>query len=212
MTRPVLSPIGVDVSRETLDRLEIYHALLMEWNQRINLIAKSTVPTAWTRHILDSAQIFAVFLKTRHSGCWLDIGSGAGFPGMVCAILAREASPDVRFTLIESDKRKCAFLGAVARRAEVSVHICAERSENVSPQGTDILSARALAPLENLLYHVERHTAPEGVALLPKGARYPQEIAMAREHWHFDLKMHPSVIDSRAVILEMRKVRRVGRS
>ncbi|MEM9523379.1 MAG: 16S rRNA (guanine(527)-N(7))-methyltransferase RsmG [Pseudomonadota bacterium] len=212
MTGLALSPVDIDVSRETLDRLGIYHALLMEWNPRINLVSKSTIPAAWTRHILDSAQVFTLCPEVRHREHWLDIGSGGGFPGMVCAILAKEALPDLRFTLIESDKRKSVFLRTVAQRTGISVRICADRSENVPPQDADILSARALAPLNDLLYHVERHVAAGGMALLPKGVRYPQEITVARKCWHFDLKMHPSVIDAQAIILEMRGVRRVGRN
>jgi 16S rRNA (guanine527-N7)-methyltransferase len=140
-----------NVSRETLDKLLAYVALLEQWQPRINLVAGATLPDVWHRHIADSAQLLALAPK---SGKWLDIGSGAGFPGLVIAIMAH-GSAGPRVTLIESDRRKCAFLAEVARHTGISVEIHTARIEQIATQrmlgSVDVVSARALAPLVRLI-------------------------------------------------------------
>ncbi|MBR9762005.1 MAG: 16S rRNA (guanine(527)-N(7))-methyltransferase RsmG [Rhodobacteraceae bacterium] len=198
--------LAANVSRETLERLDTYARLLEKWNPKINLVSKSTVPELWTRHILDSTQVLD---QAPGFGHWVDLGSGGGFPGLVVAILAAESQPDARFTLIESDQRKCAFLRQVARECGLKPEILAERIESAAPQGADILSARALAGLEPLLGFAERHLAPGGTALFPKGARWKEEVATAEGHWRFHCEPVRSTTESEAVILKIGGIERV---
>ena len=196
-----------NVSRETMERLQIYAGLLEKWNPAINLVSKTSLKQVWARHFVDSAQIFD--LASEKSGHWLDIGSGGGFPGLVVAIVAAEQAPDLRFTFIESDLRKCAFLEAVSRDTNIPVTILPERIENVDPQKADILSARALAPLKDLLVFAERHLKPGGQALFSKGASYRQEMQEALETWAFRSEECSSKTDDAAVILSLGDIRRV---
>ena len=198
---------ATNVSRETLERLGIYEALLVKWTRRINLVSPATLASLWTRHFLDSAQLME-FAPTA-SERWVDLGSGGGFPGAVIAILSRDAAPGRRVTLIESDQRKATFLRAVSRETGVGFDVLAERIEDVAPQAADIVSARALAPLPELLPLVARHLSPSGKALLMKGAGHADEVANALERWRFDCDTHRSKTDAEAVILEIGEIERV---
>lgn len=198
---------GVSVSRETLNCLQQYAELLTKWTKRINLVAAASIPHVWERHILDSAQL--IVHAPRDARTWVDLGSGGGLPGVVCAILAREIMPDCRFTLIESDQRKSAFLMTAAQALDVRIKVLSDRAEQVTPQQADIISARALAPLTQLLPLVERHLAKTGVALLPKGKNHAQELAATRQEWQFDVTSHPSLTDPLARLLVIKEIRRV---
>jgi 16S rRNA (guanine527-N7)-methyltransferase len=198
---------GVSVSRETFAKLEAYAALLKKWNRKINLVGPATIQTLWERHIVDSAQVFHV--KHPESGLWLDIGSGAGLPGMICAILAQEKSPDLRFAMIESDQRKAAFLRTANRECGLSVEIIAKRIEEVAPMNADILSARALADLSDLLSFADHHLAKTGTALFPKGAQWKKEVDNAEAQWRFTLNHHKSVTNDDSTILEIGGIARV---
>lgn len=196
---------GLGVSRETIQRLDIYEALLRKWNRSINLVSRATLADGWSRHFMDSAQL----LLQRPSGeKWVDIGSGAGFPGLVCAILAAEVMPECSFTLLESDQRKCEFLRMVSRETSVPVKVIPQRIEIADPQNADVVSARALAPLSALLNYVERHGADGSVALLLKGKSYQIEIDEALDQWSFRSQVRPSVTNSEAVVLEISEVER----
>ena len=198
--------LGLDVSRETLARLNDYASALQRWNRSINLVAPSTIAELWQRHILDSVQVFTHAPKTaRH---WVDLGSGGGLPGMICAILGTEAMPECRFTLVESDKRKSAFLMTTAQALGLQISVQPKRAEHLAPQNADVVSARALAALPQLLGLVERHLAPEGVALLPKGKTYEQELAAASGEWQFDVKIVPSQTDPLARMLIIKDISR----
>lgn len=192
----------VDVSRETLDKLERYAALLKQWNKKINLVSAGTLDSLWSRHFLDSAQLMGCAPKADH---WVDLGSGGGFPGAVIAILC---GANQRTTLIEADQRKAAFLRAVARET-VPFEVLSERIENAEPQNADIVSARALAPLPILLGYVSRHLSPNGRAVLPKGRKADDELREALEHWRFDCETYPSKTDTDAVILTLGEIKRV---
>ncbi|MFN4056596.1 MAG: 16S rRNA (guanine(527)-N(7))-methyltransferase RsmG [Roseinatronobacter sp.] len=199
--------LPIDVSRETIERLQDYVELLLKWNAKINLIGPATSSDVWGRHINDSAQIFALSPPSvRH---WVDLGSGGGLPGLVVAIIGQAQAPDARFTLIESDQRKAAFLLTVARTLHLDrVTVLPERIELAPPQGADIVSARALAPLPQLVAYVHRHLSQIGVALLPKGRSYETELAAARQDWHFDLTTHESQTDPMARVLEIKDISR----
>ena len=226
------------VSRETLQRLEIYERVLLHWQKSMNLVAKSTLTEIWTRHFADSAQLLQI---VRTSGLeprsWLDLGSGAGLPGLVIAILLAEtattASP-VRVIMIESDARKCAFIrevlrqvglssnttpsipmtGAGARacgvavpqhRGGITVDILPARIENPANRAkvgpVNVISARALAPLEALLPLSVPYFGPNTVAVFAKGRDYQAEIEAARQTWTFELALTASQTDPEAQIL-----------
>lgn len=188
------------VSRETSERLEAYATLLARWNARINLIGRSTADQLWTRHIADSAQLWRL---APEAATWADLGAGAGFPGLVIAAIAHDARPTLAVTLVESDTRKCAFLVEAARVMEVKVKVCPERIEALPPLGADVVSARALAPLETLLSYAVRHRSAAGIGLFPKGETVHKEIEAAARKWRFEHKVHPSVTDSQAAIVEV---------
>jgi len=199
------APAGLDVSRETSRRLEIYAALVQKWNPRINLVSRKSLDDLWERHIVDSIQVFRNAPKASH---WVDLGSGGGFPGIVAAILAIEDMPEARFTLIESDQRKSAFLRTAARETGANCTVIAKRIEAVDPQNADVLSARALADLSVLLEFAERHLAPGGTALFPKGATWKKELDAARAQWKFDAEPITSQTEPSASILKITGVSR----
>jgi 16S rRNA (guanine527-N7)-methyltransferase len=189
----------LNVSRETAERLTTFVALVTHWTPRINLVSRASLPDLWTRHILDSAQLCTCApVGARH---WLDIGAGAGFPGLVCAILAQETRPALRFTLVESDRRKCTFLRTVARETGLNLTIHASRIEALPPQEADVVTARAVAPLADLFRLAAPHATPDAVLLFPKGARHDDEIAEARAHWRFTVEARPSLTNPSARIL-----------
>jgi len=196
-----------DVSRETRARLEIFSGLLAKWNPKINLVSTTTIEDAWSRHFLDSAQVFG--LASDNAGTWVDLGTGGGFPGLVIAILAMEARPGLRVVCVESDQRKATFLRTVVRETGAAAEVIAERIEKVPPIGADIVSARALAPLSKLLGYAERHLAPEGEAIFLKGAGSRKEVAEALESWSFRLDTYPSKTDPDATVLRIGDIRRV---
>ncbi len=200
-------PLPVDVSRETLERLNAYAGLLRQWNPRINLVSRATLDDLWSRHFVDSAQVFELAPNTaRH---WADLGSGGGFPGLVVAIIAAEKRPGLRVTLVESDKRKAVFLRTVAQQTGIDVTVVAERIENIDPLNADVLSARALAPLSALLGYAERHLAPGGTALFLKGSGWRVEIKEALEHWRFRCEDIASTTSPDAAILRLGEIERV---
>ncbi len=194
-----------DVSRETFDRLDTYVELVKRWNPKINLVSRSSLEDIWDRHILDSVQVYRCATTAE---TWVDIGAGGGFPGMVCAIMALEESPNTRFQFVESDQRKSAFLRNVARECGVTCQVISKRIESVEPLEADILSARALADLRTLLSFCDRHLSENGTALLPKGANWKKELSEAQEEWKFDVEPITSLTEPQAVILKIKGVSR----
>ena len=192
-----------DVSRETIEKLEIYCALLRKWQRTINLVAPKTVDTAWHRHFADSAQLLPHVPADARS--LLDFGSGAGFPGRVLAILLAERATVPAVTLIESDQRKCAFLREVARSVDNPVRILSTRIEGSATSqevgAADVISARALAPLERLFRLSVPFCHPATVCVFPKGRSAAEEIRDAREIWQFDAKLFASQTDDEGQIV-----------
>ena len=194
------------VSRETLARLTIFEKTILKWNPKINLVSKNSLGDLWTRHIVDSIQVFRSISPGK---MWVDIGSGGGFPGLIVAILAADETPETLVTLIESDQRKAAFLRTAARECGIKVNVINERIEKVDEQSADVLSARALADLDQLLEFSERHLLPEGTALFPKGVTWKKELESAQQKWCFDVDPITSLTEPNAVILKIRGVTRV---
>lgn len=189
------------VSRETLERLRLYAELLVKWQARINLVGPETIPSLWRRHFLDSAQVFPILPQPIHR--LVDMGSGAGFPGLVLALLG---APDVH--LIESDARKCAFLREAARVTATPVTVHNTRIERLAPLGADVVTARALAPLDKLLGWAEPHLLPSGHCLFLKGRGHDDELTTASKEWNITYERIPSRSDPLAAILHLREVRR----
>lgn len=197
--------LAARVSRETLDRLETFAQALVKWQKAINLVSPTTLPQLWLRHILDSAQVFDQVPEAATR--WIDFGSGGGFPGLVCAAIAAEKRPDLKITLVESDARKGAFLREAARQMGVNVEVLTRRIEDVSPSNSDIVSARALAPLNTLCAYALPHLSPGGICLFQKGARHAEELETARQDWQMDVTTIPSVTDLDAVLLKVENLR-----
>lgn len=200
----VLQRLAGPVSRETFQRLERFAAEFRRWNQRINLAAASTLDDLWSRHILDSAQLMAFRAE---AGSWTDIGSGGGFPGAIIAILA---DSDCQVSLVESNGKKAAFLRSILAEVAPRAKVIAARAETVvaSSQAPEVVSARALASLPNLLVLLEPWLAGGTRALFQKGRDYRGEIEAARDRWNLDLIEHPSAVDPQGVVLELVGIRR----
>jgi 16S rRNA (guanine527-N7)-methyltransferase len=190
-----------DVSRETLERLDVLVAELERWQGIKNLVGPSTLSQAWIRHIADSLQL----LEHAAPGArWLDLGSGAGFPGLVVALAGVERGLSV--ALVESNDRKCAFLRHVARLAGVAVTIHADRLEKIVPTyvgRADVVSARALAPLADLLSWTEPLLKTGTVGLFPKGKEAAAELTEAEKLWRFNTEILASRTDSDARIFRI---------
>ena len=194
----------LDVSRETLETLNNLELLLKKWNKHINLVAMSTLKTIWTRHIVDSAQIFK--LAPQSSKTWVDLGSGGGFPGLVVAILAQELMPKLEIKLVESDQRKATFLRTAIRETGAPAQVLANRIELLPSLSADVVSARALADLPTLLSFAQRHLRSDGTALFQKGANWQKELASVDKSWSFKLEHFKSKTEERAIILRMKEI------
>ncbi len=193
------------VSHETLERLELYERLLLQWQKAVNLVSPTTLPQVWQRHFADSAQLIAL---APHAKTWVDLGSGGGFPGLAIAIMLANQK-ECCMHLIESNGRKCAFLSEAARRTGASVRVhnmrIADAAEARAAPVADVVTARALAPLDALLELALPFFGNASVGLFLKGREAELEIAGARARWAFDLTSHASVSDAEGRILEIRK-------
>lgn len=188
------------VSRETLDRLQTYVDLLGRWNKAINLVGKGTLADAWRRHILDSAQLVDLLppaLPDRPRRI-VDLGSGAGFPGLVLAIMG---AGEVH--LIESDQRKATFLREVIRRTQAPATVQAQRIEAVRDLAADVVTARALASLTELVGLAQPFLAPGTVCLFPKGGEVARELTEAEKAWRLAVERFPSQSDPRGTLLRV---------
>lgn len=189
----------IDVSRETFTRLETYVAHLLKWQQRINLISPKTIPDIWERHIIDSAQLASLIpnKETRIA----DLGSGAGLPGLILAIMGHQ---DVH--LIESDERKSIFLSEAARVTDTKLTIHLARIESNPLNKFDIITARACASLEQLLTWSYPMMSQHAICYFAKGKNYAMEIDDARKGWSFEFTCHPSITDPDSVIIELQQL------
>ena len=208
MAGPGRAPLGMagfakltGVSRETLDRLANYVDLLNSWTRRINLVGRDTLGDVWRRHILDSAQLFP--LIPREARKLVDLGSGAGLPGVVLAIMG---APEVH--LIESDGRKAVFLREAVRITGANAIIHAQRIDRVPAFAADVVTARALAPLPELLAISERFMGAETICLFLKGRMVDEELTDAAKTWHIRLERQPSLTDPSGCILRLEAIAR----
>ena len=197
-----------DVSRETVERLEIYADLLATWQRAVNLVAPGTLPEVWHRHFADSAQLLA--FAPADVCHWLDLGSGAGFPGLVVAILLADPRKGAKVTLVESDVRKGAFLREVARQTEAPVEILSTRIEKLPTQNSigrvDVVSARALAPMARLIELAEPFMDDQTVGLFPKGREAEVEVRDGLDASRFVCRLVPSLTDDQGRIAIVRRI------
>ncbi len=193
------------VSRETGEKLTLLVAELTRWQRAKNLVGPATLDHVWTRHIADSLQLF--FLEPEAQQ-WLDIGSGAGFPGLVIALMLPDVS-GARVHCVESNARKCAFIRHAARVTGAPVDVHNARIEDVLRDFTgkvDVVTARALAPLSQLLVWSAPLLTSGAIGLFPKGDNAAAELTEARKSWKFDVETMPSRTDSRGQILRIRSL------
>jgi 16S rRNA (guanine527-N7)-methyltransferase len=202
-----------NVSRETLDRLTTYAGLLEKWQKAINLVSKNSLPDLWQRHMLDSAQLYGIAhqiiddsegqLLPLEKSLWLDLGSGAGFPGLVLAIMGVG-----NVHLVESDMRKCTFMREVARETNtnVSIHTCRIeklQDQKDSPDQADFISARALAKVDQLLVWADTFRSPDTVCLFPKGQDVDSELDHLLQSDDSIIKKWPSRTQEQSVVLQV---------
>ncbi len=192
-----------DVPRETLAQFETYAALLVEWQARMNLVGPSTLPQLWDRHFTDSAQLLPIAGAGRS---WLDVGAGAGFPGLVIALL----DPTARLTLVESIAKKCRFLAEVVDKCGLGERVVIEnrRIETLPRQKFDIITARALAGLNQLFDWGSPYAGSGTHWILPKGMRVHDELELAARVFQFDHRLVPSLTDAEARIVVATGVKR----
>ena len=182
-----------DVSRETLEKLQHFSQLVEKWTAKINLISKPSVPEMWERHILDSLQIYT---HAPNAGHWV-------------ALMSQQDERATKFTLVESDQRKCAFLRTAIRELELNATVANARIEAIEPLQADVLSARALSDLTALLGFADRHLLPAGTALFPKGENWRAEDAAARETWAYTCDAIQSQTNPAAAILKIKEIKHV---
>ncbi len=202
MNLPPLGPAGfaeaTGVSRETLLRLEGYATLLAKWQKAINLVAKDSLSDLWRRHMLDSASLWPVIPSA--SRVLVDFGSGAGFPGLVLAIMG---FPEVH--LVESDTRKSAFLSEAVRLfAPGAVIVHRDRIETMEPIGADVVTARALADLDTLLGYAARFVKSGGVCLFLKGRKAEDELTLAGQRWTMSVERFPNPAESSGIVFRIK--------
>ena len=197
----------VPVSRETLDLLDRFVATLLTWQNRINLVAAATIPEIWTRHVADSLQLLSLAPTAK---VWLDLGSGGGFPGLAIACALAEI-PGARVHLIESNGKKSAFLREVVRATGAPAIVHQARIEQMGAklgEPLEVVTARALAPLTELLAIAEPWLKKGAQALFPKGQDVGAELTQASKYWNIEAVLVPSKTDPKASIVSVGRAER----
>ena len=193
-----------NVSRETLDLFCEYEALLSKWNKKINLVSKNSLFDIWERHFLDSGQIIN---HVEASGKrWVDLGSGAGFPGLVVALLLRDRKIDSDIILVEKNLKKVFFLNEVVRKLDLNVKVLNKNIRTIEPLNADILSARAFSELNELIELAYYHRKERGICLFLKGENYRWELDKTLNYWFFDYDVVDSFSNSSGNIIRVRNI------
>ncbi|MDD9718092.1 16S rRNA (guanine(527)-N(7))-methyltransferase RsmG [Dinoroseobacter sp. PD6] len=181
--------------------LKVFEGLIRKWSPRINLVAPSTYDQTWERHILDSAQLYDFLPSTADKV--IDLGSGGGLPVVVLGVLAKHRGCRIKFTAIESDARKCAFLRTAARELQINLSVITSRIEAANVEPGNVITARALAPVSKLLEFAEPLRVAGGTCLFLKGENVQNEVSEAKNSWQFEAKYYPSVTSEKSAILEI---------
>lgn len=193
---------ATSVSDAVLSKLKIYADLLAKWQPKINLVGPDTLADVWSRHMLDSAQLAPLIAKGARVA---DLGSGAGFPGMVLAIMLGDS---VHVDMVESDQRKCIFLREVNRETQAGAQIHSIRIEALEPLNVDVVTSRALASLTQLIAFADIHCLSTGKCLFLKGKRWQGELTDAQKDWSMTIQNHPSRTEPEGQILEVSNIAR----
>ena len=193
------------VSCKTIGKLRVYQDLLINWNNSINLVSKKSLRVSAVRHFADSLQLWSL----RESfETWVDIGSGAGFPGMVLAILSENKGS---FHFVESDARKCAFIRNVSRETNTPITVHTERIETFDKVKADVVSARALASVEKLFEYTEKILKPDSICLYLKGRNCNSELEEVSPSWRYKVEKYASKTDENGTILRIKDIVRIGK-
>ena len=195
---------GLNVSRETFKSFCEYEALLSKWNKKINLVSQNTLAQLWNRHFLDSGQIINhvdAFGKK-----WVDVGAGAGFPGLVVALLLRDRKIDCDMVLVEKNTNKVFFLNEVIRKLNLNVKVVNKNVDTIEPLNADIFTARAFSELKKLIELAFRHRKEMGICLFLKGENYRFELDKTLNYWFFDYDIFDSVSNSSGKIIRVKKI------
>ena len=195
---------SLNVSRETLKGFYEYKTLLSKWNEKINLVSKNTLVDVWERHFLDSGQIIKHLEASGKR--WVDVGSGAGFPGLVVALLLRDRKIDCDLVLVEKNPKKCFFLNEIIRKLNLSVEVVNDNIYTLEPLNADILTTRAFSELNNLIEIAFRHRKKEGICLFLKGENYRIELDKTLNYWFFDYDIVDSLSSSSGKIIRVKKI------
>lgn len=196
---------ATEVTPEVLDRLHHYHARLIEWNPKINLVSASTLPDAWRRHFLDSAQLYPIYKHSGENLTMADLGSGPGFPGMVLAIMG---APNV--SLVERDVRKAAFLRTIAAETKTQVELINLNIKDIKNRQFDVITSRALADLNELLNLSEHLRKPSTHCLFLKGKNLDAELTQAQKEWVMEVRKMESVTDDEAYVLRLTNIKKLA--
>lgn len=196
------------VSRETFTRLKAYEASLHEWQNKFNLVSNASLSQAWERHFLDSAQLFSLIPEKAET--LVDFGSGAGFPGLVLAIMAAEKTPYLKLRLIESIKKKTLYLNEVVKLTGINnVEVINDRIENIKTKTVDVITSRAMCALTELLKYTQKFAGPKTVCIFPKGKKFPEEISEAQKEWSFIYQAVPSEQSNEGAILVITDIKKI---
>ena len=194
----------LNVSRETLNSFCEYESLLSKWNKKINLVSKTTLVDIWDRHFLDSGQIIN---HVDASGkTWVDVGAGAGFPGLVVALLLRDRKVDCDLTLVEKNTKKVFFLNEVIRNLNLKVKVVNNSIGSIESLNADILTARAFSELKDLIQIADQHRKEKGICLFLKGENYKFELDKTLNYWFFDYDVVDSLSNPSGKIIRVKKI------
>lgn len=199
-----------NVSRETLEDLKTYQKLLFEWQKKFNLVSNSSLQDAWKRHFEDSAQLYKYIPENAKS--LVDFGSGAGFPGLVLAIMAKSRTPYLKITLVESIRKKTLFLNEVASRVGLGIKIENRRIENLSDKKFDVITSRAMCSLEKLLGYSSVFCRKNTVCIFPKGKTYEEELLNAKKTFSFNYTIENNLLSDEGKILIISNISKKGES
>ena len=195
-----------NVSHETIEKLKTYQKLLVEWQEKFNLVSNSSLQDAWKRHFEDSAQLYKYIPQNAES--LVDFGSGAGFPAMVIAIIGLEKTPYLKVSMVESIKKKTVYLNEVATQTGVDVNIINDRIENLPEGKYDVITSRAMTSLVELLNYSNRFCHKETVCIFPKGKNYAMELSEAHKKWKFRCVVETSDVSDEGKILIITDIRK----
>ena len=192
---------AIQFSKETKEKLNIYSFILKDWQKKINLVSDSTLENMWERHFLDSAQLYSLLPKQEKGSVVYDVGTGAGFPGMILAIMGRK---DI--VLCESSKKKCTFLEEVKKQTHTKVSIDNIRAELLPSNTANSVIARAVKPLEGLLKIAKPLINRKGLCIFPKGVNWKKELGIAEKFFHIDYDLVQSITSKESFIFVIKNI------